>query len=156
MRMKLVLRDHVPSLGKRGEVVEVSAGYGRNYLLPKGVAVAATESNMKQLESERKKFEVAETVRRDAATVTAETIHETSWTIEAKANEEGHLFGSVTYKDLRDLLAAEGIEVEERMLVLEDPEKYPIKERGIYNFKVHLYDEVVAESIARCTDRALP
>ena len=146
MKMKLLLRDHVPSLGKRGEVVVVSAGYGQNYLLPKGVAVAATEANMKQIESERRKFEAVEQVRRKAAQTVADTIGQTSWTIESKANEEGHLFGSVTYKDLCELLASEKIVVNEKMLAFDDPEKVPIKERGIYDFKVHLDGDVVAES----------
>lgn len=145
-RMKLVLRDHIDHLGRRGEIVDVAPGYGRNYLIPKGLAVPATAANMKQLEFERRKFEAQEAHRRQASLKDAELISTKSWTVEAKANEEGHLFGSVTYKDIRDLISAEGLDVDEKSIVLEESDKYPIKERGIYPFKVHLRDDVVAES----------
>lgn len=144
--MKLLLKEHVDKLGRRGDVVEVAGGFGRNYLIPRGLAVPATGANARQLEFEQKKFEAAETVKKEQLSGVARTIAETSWAIEAKANEEGHLFGSVTYRDIRGLLAAQGVEVDERALVLSEPEKYPIKERGIYPFKVHLHADIVAEA----------
>ncbi len=145
MRLKLVLRDHVEHLGRRGEIVEVAPGYGRNFLIPKGLAIPATPANLQRIDVEKRKFEAAEASKKQELAKVAAGLGQKSFTVEAKANEEGHLFGSVSYKDIQKLLADEGIQVEEKAIALVETDKYPIKERGIYPFKVHLHPEIAAE-----------
>lgn len=142
--MKLILKKAVPSLGEAGEVVSVKAGYGRNYLLPQGLAYEASEANVRRLEEERKRAE--ERSRRDylEARRRAAQFAGLSLTFKARAGEDGKLFGSVTNADVADRANGTGrldFELDKRSVILEEP----LKALGSYDVKVHLHAEVDAE-----------
>ncbi len=138
--MQLLLRQDVENLGKRGDVVNVAVGYGRNFLLPRGMAVAVKAGNVKQIEEERRRLAVAEAKRRETLTQTAEALGKLSLTLQAKANEENKLFGSVGAAEVAVALRAENFEVEPSMIVLEKP----IKELGVSEVKVQLAPDITA------------
>lgn len=140
--MDVLLREDLPKLGRRGDVVKVASGYGRNYLIPQGLAFTVTEGNRRLLAQEHKKWVAKELVRKEQLQALADELAEFSVTIEANANEERHLFGSVTYEMIRRAFAEGGYELEVRQLSLEDPEQMPIKECGLYNVKVELHHEI--------------
>jgi large subunit ribosomal protein L9 len=98
--MEVILRQAVEKLGHPGEVVKVSAGFARNYLIPRGIAVIATPGNKRQIDQQRQRLEAAEDARRDAAQQLAATIEQISLTFSARVGEEGKLFGSVTASDI--------------------------------------------------------
>jgi large subunit ribosomal protein L9 len=143
----ILLREDIDTLGGRGEIVKVKAGYARNYLLPQGLATLATKGNVKQIEQER------EALLKKAATekATAEAQRDQMSTIalafERKSGEEGHLFGSVTSMDIADQLKAKGYEIDRRKIMLRDA----IKETGEYTVKVKLHREVVLEVPVKVT-----
>ncbi|MGH9631886.1 MAG: 50S ribosomal protein L9, partial [Bryobacteraceae bacterium] len=119
--MELILREDVEKLGSRGDLVKVADGYARNYLLPKRLAVVASDSNKKIVEQEREAH-----LRREAKLVSemkdlAKLLENVSITISQKAGEEGHLFGSVTSKDIAEALEKQNFTVERRKIHLEDP-----------------------------------
>ena len=126
--MQLVLIEDVPHLGKQGDLVEVKAGYGRNYLLPNSIAVAPTDHNMRLLERYKIRVHQAREARVADLKVLADQIHRTARvTIEANSNEEGHLYGSVTAVEISRALKGKNLMVEPDMVKLVDP----IKECGI-------------------------
>ncbi|OGP81494.1 MAG: 50S ribosomal protein L9 [Deltaproteobacteria bacterium RBG_13_65_10] len=139
--MKVILTEEVDNLGKPGELVTVADGYGRNFLLPRSLAVVATDRNVKQLEHQKK------VVADRQAKVVGEfqkvkrAIDHVSITITAQAGEEGKLFGSVTAMDLAEALAREGIAVDRKRILLEEP----IKQIGETEVSVKLHPEVVAK-----------
>ena len=142
--MKLILKKAVPNLGEAGEVVSVKAGFGRNYLLPQGLAYEASEGNVRRLEEERKRAE--ERSRRDylEARRRAAQFAGLSLTFKARAGEDGKLFGSVTNADVADRANGTGrldFELDKRAVVMEEP----LKALGSYEVKVHLHAEVDAE-----------
>ncbi|NJD17926.1 MAG: 50S ribosomal protein L9 [Gemmatimonadetes bacterium] len=142
--MKLILKKAVPSLGEAGEVVSVKAGYGRNYLLPQGLAYEASEANIRRLEDERKRSE--ERSRRDylEARRRAAQFAGLSLTFKARAGEDGKLFGSVTNADVADRANGTGrldFELDKRAVVMDEP----LKALGSHQVKVHLHAEVDAE-----------
>jgi len=139
--MELLLRKDIEKLGRRGEVVKVSDGYARNYLIPKGLGVSVGEGNVKQLEIEQKKLEKEEKQRVAGLKDLAEKLEGYSCTISVQANEEGHLFGSVNAAKISEALAEEGITVEEKNILLENP----IKELGVYSIPVRIGEGVEAE-----------
>ena len=110
--MEVILRQAVDNLGHPGDVVTVSAGYARNYLLPRGIAYAATEGNKKRISQEKARLEAAENERRGAAEELAKRVEEVSITFSARVGEEGKLFGSVTTADIAQQLEAQGFSVE--------------------------------------------
>ena len=134
----ILLREDIESVGGRGEIVKVKAGYARNYLLPQGFATLATKGNLKQIEQERGSLLKKAAIER----ATAEAQHEQMSTIvlsfERKAGEHGTLFGSVTSMDIADALKAKGYEIDRRRISL----KEPIKETGEYTVDVKLHREV--------------
>lgn len=136
--MQILLRQDVRDLGKRGEVVEVTAGYGRNYLVPRGMAVAVNPANVRLLAEERRRLEVAEAKRRASLTEVAEALRKTSVTIQTRANEEGHLFGSVGPAEVSAALKEEEFDIDPTMVVLEKP----IKELGVFEVAIRLDPEV--------------
>ncbi len=138
--MELLLRQNVEKLGKRGEVVNVSEGYGRNYLLPRGMAVAVKAGNVKQIEEERRRLAVAEAKHHETLKQTAEALGKLSLTIQAKANEENKLFGSVGAAELVKALKDENFTVEPSMIVLEKP----IKDLGVTEVTVQLAPDISA------------
>ncbi|MBU0566568.1 50S ribosomal protein L9 [bacterium] len=136
--MKVILTDDLENLGKRGEVKEVATGYGRNFLIPKGMAYPATAANLKKLEKEQL-FEATATEKKIKGTKeTAGRIEKLTLTIARQAGEEDKLFGSVTSSDLADLLKEEGIQVDKKKIILEKP----IKALGEYQVPIKLGDGV--------------
>ncbi len=132
--MQILLRKDIEGLGHIGDVVDVKPGYGRNYLLPRQLAVAVTPGNIRRVESEKKKAEEERKVLDQELDAMAERLKQVSITIPAKANEEGHLFGSVTAAQIAGLLQAEGYKVEEKMIQLTEP----VKELGVAEIPIQL------------------
>lgn len=139
--MRLILRTDVEQLGKRGEVVKVAPGYGRNYLLPKRLAYEYSESNIKRVDKERKVLEVQHLKERQEAEDLARRIAEVSCTIVKKVGESDTLYGSVTNADIADALHKEGFSIDRRRILLADP----IKTLGIYTVPIRLHPDVTAE-----------
>lgn len=109
--VKLLLKESIKNVGKVGDIVEVSAGYARNYLVPKDMAVAPTPQNIKQIEARRKEIERGERDRRQAQAAIIERLAGVELTLERRANEQGNLFGSVTATDISKALKAAGHDV---------------------------------------------
>jgi len=139
--MEVILRQAVEKLGHTGDVVNVSNGYARNYLLPRGVAYVATEGNKRRIEQERQRLEAAEESRRAGARDLADKLEQVSLTFSARVGEEGKLFGSVTSADIAAQLAAQGLAVEKRQIDLHEP----IKALGVYRVPVRLHADVHPE-----------
>jgi large subunit ribosomal protein L9 len=138
--MKLILRKTVENLGEPGQVVNVAAGYGRNYLLPQGLAYEASEGNIRRLEEE--KAQAAERSRRDylEAKRRAAQVGDLSLTFHARAGEDGKLFGSVTPGDIADRATASGLDfkIEKRHVMLDEP----LKALGAFKVALRLHPEV--------------
>ena len=139
--MEVILRQAVDSLGHTGDIVKVSAGFARNFLLPRGIAYEATPGNKKRLEQERVRLEAAEGERRGTASELATKIEQVSLTFSARVGEEGKLFGSVTTADIAHELEKQGIHVEKRQIDLHEP----IKALGVYRVPVRLHADVKPE-----------
>jgi len=136
--MQVILKDNVSKLGRRGQIVDVRSGYARNYLLPKGIAVKATPGALKQLELVRGKIELEEAQKRNEHEVVAEQLAQVELIIEASANEEGHLYGSVTEKEIAEALQQKGFEISPRQIDLQRH----VKQVGEHELGVALYHEV--------------
>jgi large subunit ribosomal protein L9 len=141
--MKLILRKAVENLGDPGEIVDVAPGYGRNYLLPQGLAYEASDANIRRLEEEEAQAE--ERARRDylEAKRRASQLDHMSLTFHARAGEDGKLFGSVTAGDIADRASAEGLDfkLEKRNVLLDEP----LKALGSFTVPVRLHQEVEVE-----------
>ena len=138
--MEVILREHVDNLGRRGEIVKVADGYARNYLLPRKLALLATEGNKKQVERERAKFDVKEADEQQAAQAIADRMANVEVVVTRKVGETEALYGSVTTADITEALAAKGFEVDRRKLQLVEP----IKRLGEYDVVLKLHREVTA------------
>jgi len=138
--MEVILRDHVDNLGRRGEVVKVADGYARNYLLPRKLALLATEGNKKQIERERAKFDAKEADERKVVEAQAARLANVEVVIARRVGDTEALYGSVTTSDIADALAAKGFDVDRRKLVLADP----IKKIGETDVPVKLHRDVTA------------
>lgn len=138
--MKLILKEDVVQLGQMGDLVDVADGYARNYLLPQKKATFATTRNVKLFEHEKRV--VADQVRKEkfAAEETAKKVEALSIRIPVKVGEEGKLFGSVNSKDIAEAVAAGGIEVDKRKVILDKP----IKELGTFEVKIKIHNEITA------------
>jgi len=136
--MEVILREDVDKLGSRGQVVKVAPGYARNFLLPKRLAVQATEANKKIVEQERQAHLRKEAKAKSEAEDLGNLMGNVTVTIRQKAGENDQLFGSVTSKDIADALAAQNYTIDRRRIVLEDP----IKQLGEYKVPVRLHKEV--------------
>ncbi|HWK90547.1 MAG TPA: 50S ribosomal protein L9 [Longimicrobium sp.] len=139
--MQVILRERIEALGNSGDVVEVKPGYARNYLIPKGLAYEATQSNVRRIEAER-----AAQGKREAETLTAAREHAkkvegVSLTFHARAGQEGKLFGSITSADIAEKLAEQGIEIDRRQIELDEP----IKALGVTSVPVRLHSQVRPE-----------
>ncbi len=139
--MEVILRQAVDALGHTGDVVSVSNGYARNYLIPRGVAYIATEGNKKRIAQERQRLESAEESRRGSARELADRLEQVSLTFSARVGEEGKLFGSVTSGDIAAQLMAQGFQIEKRQIDLHEP----IKALGVYRVPVRLHADVHPE-----------
>ena len=138
--MEVILREHVDHLGNRGEIVKVADGYARNYLLPRKLALLATDGNKKQVEREREKFETKEAEEKKVAEGLAARVNAMEISIARKVGENEVLFGSVTTGDIAAALSAKGFDVDRRKLQLKDP----IKKLGDYEIPIKLQREVIA------------
>lgn len=138
--MELLLREDVENLGARGELVKVKAGYGRNFLLPQGLAIQATPANIKRIEMQRRALLKKEAVERESATGQAELLGGLTLEFVRKVGEHGLLYGSVTSMDIAEELKSRGFEVERKRIQLRDP----IKETGEYEVPIKLHREVAA------------
>lgn len=143
--MKLLLRESIRGLGKRGEIVEVTNGYGRNYLLPQGLAMEATQDNLKRLENEKRNYDARQSKLKEKALEIADAIAKVQLTIPMRASAEGHLFGSVTPHTIVDAFRRENIELKASMIELDNDH---IRELGTYSFKIRLHEEVEVPSRA--------
>lgn len=138
--MKVILTQTIDRLGKVGDIVTVKDGYARNYLFPKNAAREATPGNMKALESLKKKQALEDANRLQAAKALAERLASLSITISAKAGEEEKLFGTVTTDMISKALEAEGISIDKKEIILDEP----IKKLGIYQAGVKVHPELKA------------
>ena len=134
----VLLREDLDTVGGRGEVVKVKAGYARNYLLPKGLATLATKGNIKQIENERTALLKKAAIEKATAEAQREQMENISLSFERKVGDHGTLFGSVTSMDVADALKAKGYEIDRRSIQLRDA----IKETGDYTVNVKLHREV--------------
>ena len=138
MPVQLILRDDVPNLGKIGDVVRVKPGYARNYLLPRGLAVEANPKNLRVLEHQKRVIGAKAERDRKTAEAQATQVEGLELHVRARAGEEGRLFGSVTNLDVERLLAAKGVTVDRRRILLDEP----IKQLGTYPVVVQIGREV--------------
>ncbi len=139
--MNIILLDHIEKVGSKHEVVKVKDGYGRNYLIPKGLGIVANKTNMARLDGLKK-----QNAKKDAATVAGlkamvANLHGVTLSITAKAGESGRLFGSVTSQNIATALAALNVQADKR--IIEMPEE--VKELGNYTATVRFHPEVVVE-----------
>jgi large subunit ribosomal protein L9 len=139
--MKVILMQDVTNLGEVGEVVEVAGGYGRNYLVPQGLAIAATARNKRQLEHQQRLREQQIAKARKAAAGLAEQLRGVTCSFTRKSAEEGRLFGSVTSMDIVEQLKASGIELDRRRVQLDQP----IRSVGQHSVPVRLPGDLTAE-----------
>ena len=140
-QVKVILREDIPRLGEAGEVVSVRPGFARNFLLPQGKAILATESSMKALDHHQRV--IADKVAREKKTLEGEKarVEAISLEIAVQVGEEGKLFGSVTAAQIAELLEAKGVSVDRRKIELGEP----IKEVGEHRVPLRLHREVVAQ-----------
>ena len=136
--MEVILREHVDNLGKRGEIVKVADGYARNYLLPRKLALPATDANRKHVERERKIVEMREAQEKGQAEAIAARLAALEITITRRVGETEQLYGSVTASDIADFLKDKGFEVDRRKIILPEP----IKTIGGHNVPLKLHREV--------------
>ena len=139
--MDVILREDVEKLGTRGQLVKVTPGYARNFLLPKRLAVAATESNKKIVEQERQAHLRREAKEVSDASDLGKMMADVSVTISQKAGENDQLFGSVTSKDIAEALEKQGYTIERRKIVLDEP----IRTLGDFKVPLRLHREVATE-----------
>jgi large subunit ribosomal protein L9 len=145
--MEVILREDIDSLGARGEVVKVAAGYARNFLLPKRLAVAATDSNRKIVEQEKQAHLRKEAKLASEAQDLAKLLSAVVITVSRKAGEADQLFGSVTAADIADALAAQKYNIERRKIQLDEP----IRTLGEHKVAIRLHREVTAEVTVNVT-----
>ena len=139
--MKIVLREDVDKLGERGQVVNVAAGYARNFLFPKALAFEATAGNMRQIELRKKVWVVREARETDDANKLATRIAEIKIVIAKKVGENDALYGSVTSQEIADLLKARGVEVDRRKIQMHDP----IRSLGTFDVPIKIHRQVSAK-----------
>jgi large subunit ribosomal protein L9 len=139
--MKIVLREDVDNLGKKGEIVVVADGYARNYLVPRGLALRASRGSQKQADAMRRNREARDARERETAMALASQFEGRTIAIKARAGAEGKLFGSVTAIDIAEAVHKQtGAEIDRRRIDLDEP----LKELGGVDLQVRLHPEVVA------------
>ena len=139
--MEVILREHVENLGRRGEVVKVAAGYARNYLLPRKLALSVTDANKRQIERERAAAEARDLEEKGQAEAFGQRLSQTEVEIARRVGENDTLYGSVTTSDIAQALAAKGFEVEKRRIQL--PEA--LKALGEVTVPIKIHREVTAQ-----------
>jgi large subunit ribosomal protein L9 len=138
--MQVILLENVPSLGKAGDLVKVSDGYGRNYLIPQKKAVLATEKSLKVIEHQKRLVQQRMEKAKKDAEKTAQQIEKLSCTFAKTVGESGKVFGSVTSMDIENYLRENGIELDRKKISLEEP----IKNLGMFTVPIKLHPEVAA------------
>lgn len=139
--MKLILKDDIKNLGAMGQIVDVSDGFARNYLVPKGLAVEANTKNVKALEHDKRIIQEKAKKIKNQAQEFSEKISGMTLIIKAKAGEEGKLFGSVTSMDIAEQMKQEGIEIDKKKISIEEP----IKRIGSYTVGIKTHPEITAQ-----------
>lgn len=139
--MKVILREDVENLGRGGELVEVKAGFGRNFLLPRGLAVVANPENIREIEHQKAVASAKAAKMKAGAEALAKRLSDTPLTLKRKAGEQDKLFGSVTAIDLAEALAQRGLAIDRRSIDLAEP----IKSLGDFEVPVKLHHEVVGK-----------
>jgi large subunit ribosomal protein L9 len=150
--MEVILREHVDNLGRRGDIVKVADGYARNYLLPRKLALLATDGNKKVIERERVKFDTKEAEEKKVAEAISERINNAEIEIARKVGETEALYGSVTTADIADALHAKGLDVDRRKIGLQEP----IKKLGEYDVPIKLHREVATHVKVRVIAEGQP
>ncbi len=140
--MKVILREDVEKLGAAGETVEVKDGYGRNFLIPRNLAIPATDANLKSIDEVKRQRDIRLRKRRRAAEGIKDRIERLSLQAEVQTGEEDKVFGSVTNYDIVRLLEAEGVTVDRRIVDLEEP----IKALGVYTIPIRIEKDVTAHA----------
>ena len=139
--MKLILREDVENLGRGGDVVDVKPGYGRNFLLPRGLAVVANPKNLREIEHQKAVAAAKAAKLKASAEAVAKRLAETPVTLKRKVGEQEKLFGSVTALDVAEALAARGLQIDRRSIDLAEP----IKTVGDFEVGVKLHHDVVGK-----------
>jgi large subunit ribosomal protein L9 len=139
--MKLILKETIESLGIIGSEVSVAAGYARNYLLPQGKAVAATDANRKQLAQQKAKFDLQIAKEKGLAQEMAKQLEGVTCTIAAKVSDGDQLYGSITTRDIINALSKQEVTIEKRMILLREP----IKMLGTFKVPIRVYNGVEPE-----------
>ena len=143
--MEVILRQHVDNLGERGQIVKVADGFARNYLLPRKLALPATEGNKRHVERERKIMETREAEEKGQAEAIAARLAAIDISIARRVGETDQLYGSVTASDIADFLKGKGFEIDRRKLVLADP----IKTIGQHNVPLKLHRNVTVPLVVK-------
>ena len=138
--MKVLLKQDVTKIGRKGELLEVKEGYARNFLIPNGLAVEATGGTLKQLDEEKKAVERRKAKEKEEAQALAAKIKGITITLKHKAGEEGRLFGSITSAEVTEALKQKGFEIDKKQVLVDDP----IRLVGKYDVKIKLHTEVAA------------
>lgn len=136
--MQLVLKRSIEHLGRVGDVVNVKAGYARNFLMPNGLAVPVTKANLALIEKEREQALAEEAARLKDLKAIAERIAQSAITIEARAGQDGQLFGSVNAATIAKAVQDKGFSIEEKQIRIDQP----IKQIGVYDVKIHLIGDL--------------
>lgn len=139
--IKVILREDVAGIGRAGDVKQVKDGFARNYLLPKDLALMATDNNLKKIEGAQKKLESKRALEKKNAEEAAQKLASISLTIAVEVNEEGKLYGSLSAQDIARALASEGTEIDKKNIILNGP----VKELGIFDADIRLHPEVTAK-----------
>jgi large subunit ribosomal protein L9 len=151
--MEIILLERVAKLGQMGQIVRVKDGYARNYLLPAGKALRATEANKARFETERAQLEARNLETKNEAAAVAEKLNGQTFVIIRQAGETGHLYGSVTPRDIAAAVTDGGFSVSRNQVAL----KAPVKALGLHEIPVHLHPEieaVITVNIARSAEEA--
>jgi len=139
--MEVILREHIDNLGRRGDIVKVAAGYARNYLLPRKLALAVNEGNKRQIDRERKNAEARELEEKSQAEAFAARLAELDVAIARRVGDNDTLYGSVTSADIASALAAKGFEIDRRKIVLAEP----LKALGQVTVPIKIHRDVTAQ-----------
>jgi large subunit ribosomal protein L9 len=139
--MKLILRQDYESLGAAGDVINVKSGFARNFLIPKGYAMQASDKNLRRYENDKKQMFWRQEKEKRQSEELAKTLENVSCTITVQVGEEDKMFGSVTSQNIAESLEAQGYTVDKRKIILEEP----IKSLGIYSVPIKLHTDVEAK-----------
>jgi len=139
--MKVILKEDVRNIGTMGQIVDVADGYARNFLVPKGLAVDANVKNIRALEHAKKMIQEKAKKIRGQAQELSDKIAKMTIVIKAKSGEEGKLFGSVTSMDIAEQLKNEGIDIDKKKIIIEEP----IKRLGSHNISIKLHSDVATQ-----------